>query len=331
MNAHVTPGRLLRLALLIIAVAIPCVANTAASIQNGQLQTSSYTYTGGITGGKQNGYGVSRYKNGDIYYGYWNMGYKQGLGRLVHSNGAMEFGIWHRGTIAKNTHHRFTVGQKVYGIDVSRHNKTIDWEKLYLRANANGDVASTSKNNPYYQPVLFAIAKSTEGVTILDPTFERNFREAKRCGIIRGAYHFLSVNSPVEKQVEYFIKNTPLEKGDLPPVLDLEINKNTMKKQHAKVCSMAKKWLQLVEKHYGVKPIIYTYNNYYIDYMKGHGFDDYDFWIARYGAEPSARHWEIWQYTDKGHANGVNHAVDIDLFRGDYKALRKYVAEKGIK
>ena len=164
-----------------------------------------------------------------------------------------------------------------------------------------------------------------------DLTFERNFREAKRCGIIRGAYHFLSVSSPVEAQVRYFIANTPLATGDLPPVLDLEIPKSIMQKEHKKVVRMAKQWLRLVEKHYGVKPIIYTYNNYYIDYLKGHGLDDYDFWIARYGAEPSARHWEIWQFTEKGVCKGIDHAVDIDIFRGNFSDLKKYVAKKGIK
>ena len=54
-----------------------------------------------------------------------------------------------------------------------------------------------------------------------------------------------------------------------------------MAKNHAKVIRIAKEWLRIVEEHYGVRPIIYTYNNYYIDYLKGHGLDDYDYWIAR--------------------------------------------------
>lgn len=305
--------------------------NSAASNTKGELRTGNYTYTGGVRNGKQNGYGVCRYTNGNVYYGYWDMGYKDGLGRLEHADGTIEFGNWRKGRLPKQKGKKFHAGIKVYGIDAAKYQKTINWEKLSLAARADGSVVPSRKNAPYLQPVLFALVKSTEGTTILDPTFKRNFREAKRCGIIRGAYHFLSISSPVEKQVKYFIENTPLEPGDLPPVLDLEISKTTMQKQHAKVCKMAKQWLKAVEKHYGVKPIIYTYNNYYLDYMKGHGFDDYDFWIARYGAEPSARHWEIWQFTEKGQVTGINHATDIDIFRGNLSDLKEYVAKKGIK
>ena len=295
------------------------------------LHTGSYDYEGGVRHGKQHGYGVCRYSNGNTYYGYWDMGYKNGIGRLVYSDGTIDFGIWRKGALPKQKGRRFRCGHLCYGIDVSKYQKKIDWTKLSLRADANGKVPPGKQKAKYAQPVLFALMKSTQGTTIKDPTFERNFREAKRCGIIRGDYHFLSVSSPVEAQVRYFIANTPLAAGDLPPVLDLEIPKSIMQKEHKKVVRMAKQWLRLVEKHYGVKPIIYTYNNYYIDYLKGHGLDDYDFWIARYGAEPSARHWEIWQFTEKGVCKGIDHAVDIDIFRGNFSDLKKYVAKKGIK
>ncbi len=296
-----------------------------------ELHTGNYSYTGGVKNGKQNGYGVCRYKNGNTYYGFWNNGYKEGLGRMVFADGTIDFGVWKHGTLSKPKGKKFIAGRQAYGIDVSKYQKTVDWTRLSLHANAAGRVVPSGKGAKYVQPVLFALIKSTQGTTIRDPQFERNFREAKRCGIIRGAYHFLSVNSPVKAQVEYFIKNTPLEPGDLPPVLDLEIPKSIMKRDHAKVVKMAKEWLKLVEKHYGVKPIIYTYNNYYIDYLKGHGLDDYDYWIARYGKEPSARHWEIWQFTETGVCTGIDHAVDINIFRGNYNDLKNYVKQRGFQ
>lgn len=314
-----------------VLLATALSGGTAPSIRQGELRTERYVYTGGVTDGKQNGYGVCRYTNGNVYYGFWNMGYKDGLGRLVYADGTMEFGRWRSGRLNKDRKQKFTPGRKVYGIDVSKHQKTFDWTKLALRARADGTVRRGASTDKYMQPVLFALMKSTEGVTVVDPTFKRNFAQAKRCGIIRGAYHFLSVTSDVDEQVKSFITNTPLEAGDFPPVLDLEIDKDVMRRQHTKVCAMAKKWLTLIERHYGVKPIIYTYENYYKEYLKGHGFDSYDFWIARYGKEPSARKWEIWQFTDKGRIAGIDHNVDIDLFRGDYRELKKYIKNKGIK
>lgn len=314
---------------IVILLAATILA-TGASAADGELHTRTYCYEGGVDRGEQHGYGVCRYSNGNTYYGFWNHGYKEGLGRMVFADGTVEFGNWVRGRLSKPKGQKFVQGIRCYGIDVAKYQKKVDWSKLALKASADGRVSAGGKGK-YLQPVLFALIKSTEGTTIVDPYFKTNFREAKRCGIVRGAYHFLSVYSPVEEQVKYYIANTPLEPGDLPPILDLEIDKKVMAKEHDKVVRMAKQWLAAIEKHYGVKPIIYTYNNYYIDYLKGHGLDGYDYWIARYGAEPSARHWEIWQQTDKGRAAGIDHAVDIDLFRGNFPEFMKYVKAKGIK
>lgn len=317
---------------IIFAAAMTLVsAGSRSAVKEGELRTSRYVYTGGVADGKQHGFGICRYTNGNIYCGYWNMGYKEGLGRMEFADGSMDFGIWRQGILNAPKGRKFTVGKRCYGIDAAKYQKKIDWTSLSLKARADGTVVPSGKGAGYLQPVLFALIKSTEGVTVKDPYFKRNFEGAKKAGIIRGAYHFLGVNSPVDEQVKFFIENTPLEKGDLPPVLDLEISKKTMRQQHAKICRMALQWLKAIEAHYGVKPIIYTYENYYKDYLKGHGFDEYDFWIARYGAEPSARRWEIWQLTDKGVCTGINHKVDIDLFRGSYRDLKKYVKTKGIR
>lgn len=320
---------------LLLLAAVAGIALTSAKssrrVRDGELKTSRYVYSGGVLGGKQHGYGVCRYKNGDVYYGHWNRGYKEGLGRLDFADGRMSFGVWKHGVLSPAKGARFKAGKRVYGIDVAKYQKKIDWDKLSLRADASGRVYAGRRKDKYLQPVLFAMVKSTEGATLQDPNFKRNFREAKSHGIIRGAYHFLSIQSDVDSQVRNFIDNTPLEIGDMPPVLDLEISKKTMERHHAKVCRMAREWLRKIENYYGVKPIIYTYENYYKRYMKGHGFDGYDFWIARYSAEPSARRWEIWQFTDRGRCTGINHDVDIDLFRGDYTALKNYVKTKGVR
>lgn len=317
-----------------LVLVVVCVLLSSAGTskpEQGELRTRRYVYTGGVAGGKQHGFGVCRYTNGDVYAGHWDMGYKDGLGRFDHADGRVDFGYWKRGVFKPVPGSRFKVGRKCYGIDVAKYQKKVDWTKLSFKADADGNVVVSGKSGRYMQPVLFALVKSTEGITIKDPCFRRNFEGAKRAGIIRGAYHFLSVNSSVEEQVRFFIENTPLEKGDLPPVLDLEISKRTMQRHHRKVCRMALEWLKAIERHYGVKPIVYTYENYYKEYLRGNGFDGYDFWIARYGAEPSARHWEIWQLTDKGVCAGIKHKVDIDLFRGSYADLKKYVKEKGIR
>lgn len=297
------------------------------------IERDAYTYEGRVVAGKFDGYGVCRYKNGNTYYGYWSKDFKSGLGRLVYADGTMEFGTWSQGKLVTPKGQKFQPGKTVYGIDVAKYQGEIDWTALGLRADASGKVLNQGGTDTYLQPVLFAFMKSTQGTTIVDPYFKRNFREAKRLGIARGAYHFLSTTASAREQAEYFIANTPLEKGDLPPVLDLEIKTSIMKAQHKKIIKLAKDWCKIIEKHYGCKPIIYTYDSYYRDYLHGHGFDHYDLWIARYRTDaPDAKHWEFWQFTDKGRTRGIkNHAVDIDRFRGDYHEFQKYIKKKGVK
>ena len=86
-----------RLNLLVLALMLFMAFDISAE----ELRTGNYTYSGGVTAGKQNGYGVCRYTNGTTYYGYWNMGYKEGLGRMVYADGTIEFGTWKHGKYVK--------------------------------------------------------------------------------------------------------------------------------------------------------------------------------------------------------------------------------------
>jgi lysozyme len=40
--------------------------------------------------------------------------------------------------------------------------------------------------------MIFIYVKASEGNTLKDPQFEENWKQAKRVGMLRGAYHFLS-------------------------------------------------------------------------------------------------------------------------------------------
>jgi len=117
------------------------------------------------------------------------------------------------------------------GIDISHHNNVYDWDKL------DGKVS-------------FCFIKATQGSKYKDPDFERNWKETKNHGIIRGAYCFFQPNVSAEKQFKNFKKHVKLSKGDLPPVLDVEL----------KECDIneVNKWLKMAEKHYKVKPIVYS-------------------------------------------------------------------------
>ncbi len=319
-------------ALLLIAAVVALTSMSgrrSGRVRYGELHTGSYTYTGGVTDGRQNGFGICRYRNGNVYAGNWDMSYKNGLGRMEYADGTMEFGRWERGVFRPPRGRRFTPGEVVMGIDVSRYQTNIDWEELYLKADASG---KSNRSGRFMQPVFFVFVKSTQGTSLRNPEFRRQFEGARKHGIVRGAYHYITENGTGRQQAEYFIRNTPLEAGDLPPVLDLEIRQDVMRRNHTRIMTIVREWLDVVEEHYGCKPIIYTYDYFYRDYLHGHGYDDYDFWIANYRRRPRFRHCEFWQYTDRGRANGIGHDVDINLFLGgDHGDFRRYVRTKGIQ
>lgn len=168
----------------------------------------------------------------------------------------------------------------------------------------------------------FAFIKATEGTSITDPFFKRNWKRAREAGMPRGAYHFFNPKKDGKSQAKHFIKKVQLQPGDLPPVLDVEKGWNVKKE---KLQQEIRSWLQEVEAAYGVKPIIYTYVTFYEKYLKG-SFDDYPLWIAHYFQQHSPRihrDWQFWQHSESGRVNGIVSKVDFNVFSGDSIAFRE--------
>jgi lysozyme len=197
-------------------------------------------------------------------------------------------------------------GYSVYGIDVSHHQKKVNWQ--LVRENE----------------VAFAFVKATEGRTIKDKQFEHNWEGAGAAGIVRGAYHFYVPHLQPEQQAENFIATVKLQAGDLPPVLDVEVRG---RKPVEQLRQELKVWLQQVEEAYGVKLILYTGYSFYKDYLDGH-FNDYHLWIAHYKVpklkleKSNKRKLAFWQHTDGGAIQGIEGEVDCNVFYGSMRELR---------
>ncbi|WP_299707778.1 glycoside hydrolase family 25 protein [uncultured Pontibacter sp.] len=199
------------------------------------------------------------------------------------------------------------LGNTILGIDVSKYQRKINWEKV-----RDNDVS-------------FAFIKATEGVKLKDSQFERNWEETQQVGIIRGAYHFYRPNVAPGEQARNFIETVVLQPGDLPPVLDIEV-RGRQPLNHLR--GDLKEWLVLVERAYGVKPIIYTGYSFYKDYLEGY-FDEYPLWIAHYNVKElkmqrtERAQLSFWQHTDKGAIDGIKGPVDCNIFYGSKQEIRK--------
>ena len=197
----------------------------------------------------------------------------------------------------------------IHGIDVSKYQDVIDWSSV-----KDMKVGSVQMS--------FAFIKATEGLGNEDAYFQRNWKKTKDAGLARGAYHFFLATKSGKAQAENFINSVELMPGDMPPVLDIE---QTYGVSPEKLRARAKEWLQTIQDHYHVMPIIYTNVDFYKQYLKD-DFDGYPLWIAHYlqKERPSIyRDWAFWQHSEAGRVNGILTRVDFDVFNGDSAEFRK--------
>lgn len=153
----------------------------------------------------------------------------------------------------------------VFGIDVSQWNGDINW----------AEVKTQTKTK---DPIRFVIIRSTVGVD-KDIRYDKNYREAKEQGFIVGSYHYYRPNENSTKQFDNFKEVVNLEKGDILPVVDIEVGSSVQSMASLKVG--LRNFVTLVEQEYGVKPIIYTKLSMWRDYLES-DFADCKVWIAAY-------------------------------------------------
>ncbi len=202
----------------------------------------------------------------------------------------------------------------IHGIDISKHNGNIDWENLESNKEKGKDLG-------------FIFIKATEGVDMVDEKFAKNWQNAKNNGYRRGAYHFFIPSADPKLQALNFILNFKYSEGDIVPVLDFE-NKGTSNISDKKILENVKVWLEIVERHTGKKPIIYTNRPIYRDFVKGN-LDKYPLWISDFYAKDlegfDNSNIIMWQHTDLGQLNGVKGNVDFNVFLGTDHKFKKYL------
>ena len=202
---------------------------------------------------------------------------------------------------------------EVQGIDVSHYQGDIDWKKIEE------------------QKIDFAFIKATEGSSYVDTQFRTNWQAAGQTQINVGAYHFFSFDSDAKMQAQLYMDTVGDLSGRMIPVVDVEYygDKAKYPPKREIVVEELQEMLNLLEEHYGVKPMIYTTYQVYYKYIKG-GFDEYPLWIRNVYYSPNVdigNEWEVWQYSDtavlKGY-QGNEKYIDRNVFNGtkeEFKAL----------
>lgn len=235
------------------------------------------------------------YRAGIKYYiGTW------GAGRAVVSKEA-KYDI-------RNVEIMSSHSDKIFGIDISQYQGDINWNEV------------NTINDQF--PIDFVFIRATMGERNVDERFKENWNAVAKRANLRGAYHYFRPNENSVKQAKNFIKAVKLVPGDLPPVLDIEEMPKHQSMDSLKVG--LKRWLDEVESHYKVKPILYSGDKYFTDFLQRE-FSDYVLWIANYNfwVEDLKDHWNFWQFSEKGTVKGIKGNVDLNIFNGNIEELER--------
>ena len=197
-------------------------------------------------------------------------------------------------------------GAHLVGIDVSTHQKLIDWEQV---AAAGVDFAI----------VRIGYRGSSRGELYEDETFRENLRGAKEAGLLVGGY-FFSQAITVQEAWDEAVYVCELLDGtalDLPVFYDWEQvseDSRTGDIREIPMTQCAQAFCERIEQD-GYEAGVYfnqTYGNHYLDLEH---LQDYTLWLAEYNEIPSYRyHFDLVQYTDSGSIPGIETDVDLDLW-----------------
>lgn len=196
-------------------------------------------------------------------------------------------------------------GKTKAGIDVSKWNKDIDWDKV---KNAG---------------VEFAIIRagyrgSTTGALVEDPYFRANMKGAAASGVEVGVYFFTQAINEVEAVEEASAVLQMIREYDLdyPIFIDtegaggngradgLDVETRTL------VCEA---FCRTIE-NAGYEAGVYASRNWYNNALKTERLQNYYIWLAEYRSTPLYQgYYNMWQYTSKGKIDGIEGNVDLNI------------------
>lgn len=201
----------------------------------------------------------------------------------------------------------------VQGIDVSNHQKDINWEVLDK------------------QQVQFAFIKATEGGDFKDKSFTKNWQESQQNGIIRGAYHYFTFCRDGAEQALNFIETVPNDSMMLPPVIDLEYGGNCkLTRSKEAVLIDIDTFIFMIEQEYNRKVIIYVTHDFYDDFLIGL-YPDNPIWFRDIRRNPKMkenRSWLFWQFANNARLDGIETLVDLNVFDGTRDQFDNFIDKR---
>lgn len=192
------------------------------------------------------------------------------------------------------------------GIDVSRYQDKIDWEKV-------------AADEVDYAFIRLGIRGYTEGEILEDETFQRNISGALKNDIDVGVYFFTQAMSEeeAEEEAEFVIESIAPYKVTYPVVIDVEAVTSTNARGNDLTSEERTKYcIAFCEKikEAGYTPMIYGNLKTFMLLLNIEELEEYDKWFAYYDDMYYFPYdFKIWQYTNKGKVAGIKGEVDLNI------------------
>lgn len=188
------------------------------------------------------------------------------------------------------------------GIDVSKHNGSINWKKTAA-------------------VIDFAVLRAGYGklASQKDSCFEKNYAEAKKQKLPLGAYwySYAKTKTEAEEEAKACLEVIKGKSFDLPVYYDIEENE-TLKLGKQRVTAIARAFLAAIEAA-GYKGGIYASKSTMETLIDDSIKEQYSVWVANVGKGGAALKTtsykgkkDIWQYSWKGKIDGISEDVDLD-------------------
>ncbi len=194
------------------------------------------------------------------------------------------------------------------GIDISRHQGTVDWRKVA----ASGMVE--------FAFIRVGGRGADSGALYDDTEFQKNIEGAQAAGIKVGVYFYSTAVSVEEavQEAEFVLEKIRPYSLEYPVVFDWEILSKTSRNaslDKATLTAATRAFCERIEQEWYTAMIYMgldtAYNRFDLSQLT-----DYDFWFAQYNSrnQPDMYYnYRIWQYTDSGSVPGIEGKVDMDI------------------
>ncbi len=179
------------------------------------------------------------------------------------------------------------------------------------------------------QGMQFVFSKATQGTSLVDDTYQRQTRQARKAGLIAGAYHFFDYRKGGIAQAKHYLDTLRATTGLdslLPLVVDVETlgSMGTPNKTLARTRLHA--MLDELYRQTGRYPMIYTSRHMWEKVVGApSSFRQYPLWVACWSCDTihMPNGWSDWLFWQAGQFRlGVDGKLDLNVYAATTGKLR---------